>query len=565
MTGEERLLILRAANGDADAFGALVAARRSPLVLLVASTVGDWNEAEDALQEALWKAFTHLRSLREPEAFDAWLRSIVVHGARDHLRAAVGRLRREGAPAGGAGDLETLLAAVGPPDTTVESLWADREACASILAAIAGLPPLQRRASRLAWVAGVPAPDVARLLGISRDSLHSALHRARHRLGAMFYAPGDWRRDVDGVPEGTVRLSGYPNVVPHIVEVVRRARPELPLVAVDLHAPAETRLRVFWAEAPALGSPPPAEEALPLDGLADAAGFDLEPFGPRLARFTVGGRLLALPYADTAHLFLYNADMLARAGLPLPSPDWTWEDFFGYCRRLASSGFYPCDMASPNTWDVMLVGEELGATRERPEPLAAAVAFVRDWQRQGFAAPYAVPDWCFGQWLAGRHCFFTLQYGHAPSLFQEPRFTGFRWGVAPYPRFHRSDPPLRYWFHWAAQVAGTAPDPMAAFAVVRALFEVGPVPPLDDLPAYRTPDILRAWQAQPLPLGKECLFDLDAATDPLYVPAHFIALPGAGEALTAALDGEIPVPEGVERVRQGVAAYRAGERVTFND
>ena len=48
MSGEERLLILRARQGDAEAFGALIAARRSPLVLLVAATLGDWDEAEDA-------------------------------------------------------------------------------------------------------------------------------------------------------------------------------------------------------------------------------------------------------------------------------------------------------------------------------------------------------------------------------------------------------------------------------------------------------------------------------------------------------------------------------------
>ena len=565
MSGEERLLILRARQGDAEAFGALIAARRSPLVLLVAATLGDWNEAEDALQEALWKAFTHLPGLREPEAFDGWLRRIVINVARDHLRSALGRVRREGAPAGHPGDLEALLAATSGPGTAPDALWADREACGAILEAIAALPPLQRRAGRLSWVAGVPAAEVARLLGISPDSVHAALHRARHRLGAMFYAKGDWRRDVERMADGIVRLAGYPGMVENIVQVVRKARPQLPVAAVDLHATAEMRLRLFWAEAPALEPPPPAEEALPLEGLADAAGFDLEPFGQRLSRFTVGGRLYGLPYADTPHLFLYNAEMLARVGLPLPAHDWTWEEFFGYCRRLAAAGLPPCDAASPNTWDVMLVGEELGATREHPEPLADAVAFVRDWRRQGFAAPHEVPDWCFGQWLSCRHCFFTLQYGHGPGLFRDPRYTGFRWGVAPYPRFRRSDPPVRYWFHWALQIAGTAPDPTEAFAVARAVFEAGPVPALDDLPAYRTPEVLRAWRGQPLPLGRECLFELDAATGPLYVPAHFIALPGAEPALTAMLEEQLSPAEGIARVREGVAAYRTGARVTFGD
>ena len=569
MTGEDRLLVLRSQNGDAEAFGALIAARRSQLLVLVAATLGDWDEAEDALQEALWKAFTSLRGLRQPEAFDAWLRRVLVSVARDHLRAAVGRLRRAGAPGGSAQDLEDLLSAMGRPAAEPEAIPADRATCAAILAAIAALPPTQRRAGRLAWVAGVPAPDVARLLGVSPDSIHAALHRARGRLRAVFYAKGDWARDVEVVPEGTVRLAGYPGVR-RLVEGVRRARPDLPVTAVELHAEADMRMRLFWAEAPALEAAPPPEEALPLDGLAEAAALDLEPFGPRLSRFSVDGRPYALPHQDTPHLFLYNADLLAQVGLPLPACDWTWDDFFGCCRRLAAAGLHALSMYSPTAWDAMLVAEELGATRDRPEPFARAVEFVRDWERQGWAAPHEVPDWAFGQWLNRRCVFFTLQYGHGNDIFDWSPFGGrryrpFRWGVVPVPRFRRSDPPVRYWFHHALQIAGTAPDPTLAFRVAQSILTEGPAPLVDNLPAYRTPRIMEAWQAQDFPLGRECLLELDAATDPLYVPAHFVAVPGAGEAVAGMLDASLSTEEGLARIRAGVAAYRAGERVVFND
>jgi len=43
--------------------------RRARLLLMLAATLGDWQEAEDALQEVLWRAFRHLSRLREPEAF----------------------------------------------------------------------------------------------------------------------------------------------------------------------------------------------------------------------------------------------------------------------------------------------------------------------------------------------------------------------------------------------------------------------------------------------------------------------------------------------------------------
>ena len=564
---EDGLMILRAQAGDTDAFAALVAARRSRLLVVLAATLGDWDEAEDALQDALWRAFTALRQLQAPEGFDAWLRRIALNVARDHLRAAVARMRREGQPSGTPADLDDLLAAAersqdGP--TPADPL-ADRESCAAILEAIAALPPLQRRAGRLAWVAGVQPPDVARLLGVSGESVHSALHRGRQRLSALFYSKGDWRKDVEILPEGTVRVAGYP-YVERILDRVRAVRPDLRAAAVDLHAPADVRLRLFWAEAPARNPDPPAPaEALPLDGLADAAGFDLEPFGPRLARFTHAGRPYALPYKDVPHLFLYNADLLQRAGLPLPRQDWTWDEFFTYCRRCAVAGLHPINAYCPGGWEVALVAEQLGATRDHLDPVSDAVAFVRDWRAQGWTAPEPTPDWAFGQFLDGGCVFFIMQYGHSANLFQDPRFRPFRWGVAPMPRFRRDDPPVRYWFHHALQIHGTAADPTAAFAVAAGVLTDGPVPELDDLPAYRTPETMRAWNAQPLPLGKECLLEMDAATDPLYEPAHFFAIPGAMEALYAMVEGTIPPDEGVARMRAGVAAYQAGGRVVFRD
>jgi len=564
MMDEQRTLVLMAQAGDTEAFGTLAAARRSGLLVLLAATVGDWDEAEDALQDALWRAFTGLRGLREPAGFDAWLRRIALNVARDHLRAGIARMRREGVPLGDAADLDGLLDAVERASEVASVRLTDREACADILTAIGALPPLSRRAGRLVWVAGLPQPQVADLLGISEDSVRSALHRGRRRLGAMFYAKGDWRRDVEVVPEGTIRVAGYP-LVGDVVTRMREFRPDLQATAVDPHAEADVRMRLFWAEAPGRAPAPPPAEALPLDGLADAAGFDLDPFEDRLARFTVGGRLYGLPHHDTPHLFVYNADLLQRAGLELPRADWTWDEFFGYCRRCAAAGLQPINMCSPNAWEVALVAEQLGATRDRLEPVREALAFVQDWQRQGFTAPYQEPDWAFGRFLAGEYVFYIMQAGHPAHWFRDPRFRPIRWGVVPMPRFRRSDPPVRYWFHYALQIPGTAPDPTAAFAVAQSIFTQGPVSEFDDLPAHRTPEAMRAWMAQPLPLGKECLLDLSAATDPLYEPLHLFALPGGSEALAAMIEGEITAEEGLRRLRAGVDAHRAGERRVFRD
>jgi DNA-directed RNA polymerase specialized sigma24 family protein len=48
--------------------------------------VGDLHEAEDATQEAMARAWKSRRSLRAPEAFEAWLDRIVVNTCREKLR-----------------------------------------------------------------------------------------------------------------------------------------------------------------------------------------------------------------------------------------------------------------------------------------------------------------------------------------------------------------------------------------------------------------------------------------------------------------------------------------------
>ena len=66
-------------------------ARRSDAYLdralgLACYILGDVHEAEDATQEAMTRAWKSRRSLREPEAFDAWIDRIVVNTCRERLR-----------------------------------------------------------------------------------------------------------------------------------------------------------------------------------------------------------------------------------------------------------------------------------------------------------------------------------------------------------------------------------------------------------------------------------------------------------------------------------------------
>src|SRR5215471_4686075 len=83
-------LVRRAARGDADAFDALARDRIDRLFAIAIRILRDHHDAEDAVQQALWTAWSDLPGLRDPERLDAWLYRLVV---RASYRAA-GRSRR---------------------------------------------------------------------------------------------------------------------------------------------------------------------------------------------------------------------------------------------------------------------------------------------------------------------------------------------------------------------------------------------------------------------------------------------------------------------------------------
>jgi RNA polymerase sigma-70 factor (ECF subfamily) len=82
------LIVARAGGTDAAAAEYARAARAGvPAAYRLAGYIlGDATEAQDAVQDALVKAWKNWSSLRNPDAFGAWFDRIVVNQCRDRLR-----------------------------------------------------------------------------------------------------------------------------------------------------------------------------------------------------------------------------------------------------------------------------------------------------------------------------------------------------------------------------------------------------------------------------------------------------------------------------------------------
>jgi DNA-directed RNA polymerase specialized sigma24 family protein len=79
-------LVLRARNGDHEAFALLANAAFDPLFRTARLILRDEDSALDAVQDALLSAWLHVRAVRDPDRFEAWLRRLLTHACYRQAR-----------------------------------------------------------------------------------------------------------------------------------------------------------------------------------------------------------------------------------------------------------------------------------------------------------------------------------------------------------------------------------------------------------------------------------------------------------------------------------------------
>jgi RNA polymerase sigma factor (sigma-70 family) len=159
-------LVTQAANGDREAFRALVEPHLARALGAAAIVVRSHAEAEDAVQDALLSAWRGLPSLRDPDAFPAWFRRHVV-------RAALKGAERRGRVL----ELDLMAAApAGELDRALEKRALGR--------AFATLELRDRALLTLHHYWELPIAETAAHLGIPEGTVKSRVHYAMGRLRA---------------------------------------------------------------------------------------------------------------------------------------------------------------------------------------------------------------------------------------------------------------------------------------------------------------------------------------------------------------------------------------------
>lgn len=174
---DERELLLRAKNGDRDAFGALVERHMRRAYFAALGLVGSHEEALDLSQEAFVRAYRARAGLDPERPFYPWLYRTLRRLCFNFLRDREGRREKLEREAGWLVD-EVRGSAGEPPDRAAER----SELRARLEAAIAELPPKERETLVLREFDGRTYREVAELLEVPIGTVMSRLYRARRRL-----------------------------------------------------------------------------------------------------------------------------------------------------------------------------------------------------------------------------------------------------------------------------------------------------------------------------------------------------------------------------------------------
>jgi RNA polymerase sigma-70 factor (ECF subfamily) len=169
-------LMAKVARGDEVAFRQLSRRHVSAMVGLARRVLGNAADAEDVVQEAMLRVWTHAPRWQPLAAFRTWLTRVVVNLCLDRKR------RKPWVDLEAAGE-------IADPAPSVPEIAEQHEREQALTAAIGELPDRQRTAVLLTYSEGMTNAQVAEVLDTSVSAVETLLIRGkktlRAKLGAM--------------------------------------------------------------------------------------------------------------------------------------------------------------------------------------------------------------------------------------------------------------------------------------------------------------------------------------------------------------------------------------------
>lgn len=173
MKNEESNWLQQAIAGDANAFGNIVESYHQSVFNLCYRMLGDQYEAEDAAQEAFFRAYKSLNRYDSKRAFSTWLLSIAAHYCIDQLRKR--RMKFVSLD-------DHPHREISDPSPNPEGALGSREDQQEVRALLEMLSPTDRAAVVMRYWYDFSYDEISNALNISISAVKSRLHRARRNL-----------------------------------------------------------------------------------------------------------------------------------------------------------------------------------------------------------------------------------------------------------------------------------------------------------------------------------------------------------------------------------------------
>src|SRR5262245_27564368 len=163
----DRALMRRLKRGDEGALNRLVLRHSGRMLAVASRLLGSRADAEDAVQRAFIRCHTHARDCRPEWSVTTWLYRILTNACVDEIR------RRRARP-------EEPL----PPAAPATRAGANPETRLDLERALARVPTEARALLALRYVEGLSYAELARVRGISVNTVKSQLKRGKEILRA---------------------------------------------------------------------------------------------------------------------------------------------------------------------------------------------------------------------------------------------------------------------------------------------------------------------------------------------------------------------------------------------
>ena len=163
----DQVLLAAHLRGDPDAFNQLIRRNRPRMWAVAVRTLGDAEEAADAVQDACLSAYRSAASFRGDAQVTTWLHRIVVNACLDRARRKAVR---------------PTVALPEQPIADPRDVLSEREVALGVQDALLALPEDQRLAIVLVDLEGFSIDDAATVLGVPGGTVKSRCFRGRARL-----------------------------------------------------------------------------------------------------------------------------------------------------------------------------------------------------------------------------------------------------------------------------------------------------------------------------------------------------------------------------------------------